>query len=453
MPKTTKPDPTRSAAEPLERSILAAVLVRPDLLVDLEHLLDPAMFTGSRRLVWEEILGLYARGEDIDLITLSSALRGKTGNPGVAAALSMLMTEPAQPGHALTYARRLRSHSQLGRSVEALRRGLAESSNVSPEAPEQVSAWLDEVATDLDESRQAAHAVQRELTLAEGIAEALVRLDSPEEPGIRTGFYDLDDALSGGFRPGKLTVLAGRPGMGKSAFALCIALSLAKSKRGRCAFFSMEMQQAEILERLLAAEGAVDLDRIIRRRLDGIERSRLTEAATMMRQLDMDLIDRATTSVASIRAHIRRSILRGEKLDVVFVDYLQLLHATEKSESRNLEVGRFSRELKAIAMEFGVHIVALCQLSRSVESRQGTRPSLPKLSDLRDSGSIEQDADAVLFLYRQWYYEQDNPQVREQDCSVLVAKNRSGATGEFNVFFFGAQVRFENACMEVETIA
>jgi replicative DNA helicase len=250
--------------------------------------------------------------------------------------------------------------------------------------------------------------------------------------------------------------------MGKSAFALSMALNLATrsckpdGSKARSALFTLEMCQQEIYERILSSQAQVDLDVIVRRKPNPDERVKLDQACADLQDAPLNVIDNSMATVASIRAYIRKSIMDGNRLDVVFVDYLQLLSSIGRSESRNLEVAAFSRELKAIALEYDITVVALAQLSRSVESRTiGDRPCLPKLSDLRDSGSIEQDADIVMFLYRQSYYDPEINPVDKNRCSIIVAKNRSGETGEMALLFRGEQVRFDNACLDpvsVETI-
>lgn len=256
--------------------------------------------------------------------------------------------------------------------------------------------------------------------------------------GVATGFYELDNLLSG-LQPGTLNIVGARPAMGKSAFALAIAVNVAKKTRQPVVFFSLEMSATELTQRILSAESQVDSDRLRSGRLSEPDWTKISEA---IGRLDVPLYidDNSAISVTQIRQKIRRIVQRDAAPALIVIDYLQLMGGSNSGESRQLEVSEISRKLKLLAREFNIPVIALSQLSRGLESRTEKRP---QLSDLRESGALEQDADVVMFIYRD---EMVNPPTDETRgwAEIIVGKHRSGPTGIKKLLFLGHLTTFAN---------
>ncbi|MGB8345690.1 MAG: DnaB-like helicase C-terminal domain-containing protein [Ktedonobacteraceae bacterium] len=278
-------------------------------------------------------------------------------------------------------------------------------------------------------------------------------LASPHEPGgvitgVPGGFPDLD-TLTGGFQPGNLILLAGRPGMGKTALALTIDRNAAIDYRRSVLFFSAEMSQDELTQRLVALEAHLDLSRVWKRNLTEEERVRLIEVSGTIMDAPILIDDTPAITLTAIRSKIRRALMTGD-IDLIVVDYLQKLIATTENGKRYpdrvQEVSEIARGLKDIAREFHLPVLALAQLSRAVEARA---EKVPQLSDLRDSGELEQEADLVLFLYRDEYYAGYAPDgssrsARPGSAELICAKHRNGPLGELRLGFQASQIRFYN---------
>ncbi|MFT7517421.1 MAG: replicative DNA helicase [Myxococcota bacterium] len=264
-----------------------------------------------------------------------------------------------------------------------------------------------------------------------------------KEEGLKTGYYDLDEKSA--FRPGDLVVLAARPGMGKTAFALNLLERVAVQDKKAVLMFSLEMPRDQLVVRLLSSLGRVSHDNLRRNRLQPADKSKLATAGSMLRDTVIHVDDSSQPSLSQIRAKARR-LKREGKLDLLIIDYLQLLQA--KAESRQNEVSLISRTLKSIARDLEVPVLALAQLNRKAEDRTDHKPML---SDLRESGSIEQDADMVMMLMREDYYNETD---ENRDKAMLsIAKNRHGSTGEIHLKFNKRFMRFENNDAHAQTVA
>jgi replicative DNA helicase len=283
------------------------------------------------------------------------------------------------------------------------------------------------------------------ISVAEMIDENLDNLLSgkTKEEGLKTGYYDLDEKSA--FRPGDLVVLAARPGMGKTAFALNLLERVAVNDKKSVMMFSLEMPRDQLVVRLLSSLGRVSHDSLRRHRLQPAEKTKIATAGGLLRDTVIHVDDSSQPSLAQIRAKARR-LKREGKLDLLIIDYLQLLHA--KAESRQNEVSLISRTLKSIARDLEVPVLALAQLNRKAEDRTDHKPML---SDLRESGSIEQDADMVMMLMREDYY---NETEENRDKAIIsIAKNRHGSTGEITLRFNKRFMRFENYDAHAQTVA
>ncbi|MFM7122731.1 MAG: replicative DNA helicase, partial [Fluviibacter sp.] len=263
--------------------------------------------------------------------------------------------------------------------------------------------------------------------------------DNPSEiTGVPTGFTDLDSKTSG-LQPGDLIIVAGRPSMGKTAFALNIAEYVAVDVGLPVAVFSMEMGGTQLAMRMLASIGRLDSHRVRTGRLTDDEWSRLTYALGKLHEAPMHIDETGGMNPTDLRGRARRLKRQVGKLGLIVIDYIQLMGSTRQNENRATEVSEISRSLKALARELEVPIIALSQLSRKVEERTDKRPMM---SDLRESGAIEQDADVILMMYREDYYKPDTPD--KGMAEVIIGKQRNGPTGTVNLAFLGEYTRFEN---------
>ncbi|MEZ6017804.1 MAG: replicative DNA helicase [Planctomycetota bacterium] len=429
-----------------ERAVLAALLIDPERMVDVQDRLKPADFHDKRhRFIFEALSLLDEQGQGVEPVALLATLRatGKLLESGGEVYVAELLGAVSSAAH-------LRHHTTLVTETSKLRgliraaEGIITSAHGTPPEPATVQKLIDEseasifgVAKSRD-LRGAAH-------VKDIVHEVFRNLEAQQKrgqyTGIPSGFYDLDDML-GGFNPGEMTVIAARPAMGKTAFVLnlidhaashhCEALGHHPS----VLFFSLEMGQAQIVQRMLCAKAGVEAHRVRNGRLADREWSDLQEAAGALTRAKVFIDDTPGLSILALRSRARR--LKAEHgLDLIVIDYLQLLSA--KAENRQQEISVISRSLKEISRELEIPVITLAQLSRSVESREEKRP---QLSDLRESGSIEQDADVVMMLYRPEYY--FPTEEHKGKAQVIVVKHRNGATGTIDLQFQGSLLRFSN---------
>jgi len=256
--------------------------------------------------------------------------------------------------------------------------------------------------------------------------------------GIPSGYYELDN-LTAGFQKSDLIILAARPSMGKTAFALNMAQNVAIRVKKPVAVFSLEMSKIQLTQRVLCAEAEIDAQRVRTGELQPAEWEKITNIMNVLHEAPLHIDDTAGISVSEIRAKCRRLKMKNPDLGLVIIDYLQLIE-DRSSTDRTQQISSISRGLKSLARELDVPIIALSQLSRKVEDRGDKRPML---SDLRESGAIEQDADIVMFIYREEYYDKENPELKNK-AQVIVAKQRNGPTGSFELLFQGSTTRFKN---------
>lgn len=258
--------------------------------------------------------------------------------------------------------------------------------------------------------------------------------------GVATGFYDLDN-VTAGLRPSDMIILAARPSMGKTAFALNIAQHVATKNKKPVIIFSLEMPKSQLMTRMLAAEAEVEAASISKGTLQSQDWNKISQAMEYFQDAPLWIDDTPAMSVMDIRSKCRRFMMEEKDLSLIVIDYLQLMQGESKfSNDRNQEVSAISRGLKALARELNVPIIVLSQLSREAEKRSD---KLPMLSDLRDSGAIEQDADIVMFIHRPEYYDRDNPELKGK-AKLILAKHRNGQTGEIDLLFQGNITKFKN---------
>jgi replicative DNA helicase len=427
----TIPDKLQPHNVEAEEAILGSLLIDPDAIVRVATFLNPADFFVERHgWIFEAIRDLHERREPADLVTLTDDLerRGQLTQVGGSAYLTGLINATPTSIHVEFYARIVERTAVLRRLIDAA----GQIARLAYEDTEDASEVLDRAEEII--FSVAARQVDRDLRPIINVLDKYIdrveylRQHQGEMVGIPTGLADLDKLL-GGLQRSDLIILAGRPGMGKTSLGLSIALQAARKWDKRIAVFSLEMSDEQLVQRLVSAETGIDSQRLRLGEIKDDEWSTLLQATNLLANTQIFIDDTPAISALELRTKSRR--LHAEHgLDLVIVDYLQLMRGDFRSENRQQEISFISRSLKALARELNIPILALSQLSRQVESRHDKRPML---SDLRESGSIEQDADAVLFIYRDEVYNPDSefPNIAE----IILSKHRSGPTGIFSVYF------------------
>ncbi len=436
-----------------ETAVLGGMLIdREAVTRAIEHLNESMFYREANRRLYRSMLRLYERGDVIDVITVSEELK-KTSELDSAGGFDYL----AALVDAVPTAANLEYHAKIVRDKALLRRLVESASQIIRDAYDQGELSVDEIL-DQAEARvfQVAESQRREgFTWIKEILwsafEHIERLQSSSSgiTGVPTGFADLD-RMTTGLQKGDLVIVAARPSMGKTSWVMNVAANAAISENVPTAIFSLEMSSEQLVQRLLCAEGRIDAQKLRRGKLSQEEHQRLAQAAGHLNTAPIWIDDQPGANVLEIRAKSRRlqSELRsdGKDLGMIVIDYMQLMSGAGQSESRVQEVSQISRGLKALAREIDVPVIALSQLSRGPEQRTDKRPML---SDLRESGSIEQDADLVMFLFRPEYYAPaEKRDELEGKAELIVGKQRNGPTGVVDLYFHKAYTRFESAARD-----
>lgn len=415
-----------------ERSVLGALLIDNDAIVKVAELLMPESFYDqSHQLLYEACQQLYEKSQPIDAVTLSDQLRRnkaltKAGGTAVIAKLSSEVSTAANVEH----------YAQLVKDHYLKRRLISMGATITDLAFDEGKEVTDIV--DLAEqhvfSLSQTHQARTFLPLKETLVESFERLDELQKSGddlrgLPTGFADLDHVLAG-MQKSNLLILAARPGMGKTAFALNITHHVSVAAKKRVGFLSLEMSREELVDRLLVNQADIDAWRLKTGRLDQQDFLKLSDAMGVLADAELYIDDTPGISIYEMRTRARR-LMSEQAIDLLVVDYLQLAQGRTK-DNRVQEVAEISQGLKNIARELRIPVLALSQLSRAIESRG---EKTPQLSDLRESGSIEQDADVVMFLYRR------DDEVREA-VNLKVAKHRNGSLADIELYFRGDRIKF-----------
>lgn len=399
-------------------------------------------------LVYEAVLALDGAGRPVSLVTVAEVLKaqGKLGSVGGTAFLSALPFSSMGVAPLMEYARMIRAKG----ARRHLRRVCNEVADLAREEAVELPDVLETAGRKFNEVL-----LQRQRAsfrpMSELVEDALSMLDAMRRDGgllgLGTGFPDVDRVLAG-MQPGELIVLAARPGVGKTSFAMQIAEHHAcGDKKLPVAVFSLEMPSRQLVVRMAAARARVPLERIRRSRLSPSDEERLTEAMQDLHAAPIHIDDSGDVSPLDLRAKARRLKQQHPTLSLIIIDYLQLMKVRGRVESRQVEVAEISRSLKQLAKELELPIIALAQLNRRVEERKGP----PMLSDLRESGAIEQDADVVMFLHRERASDDEDEGKSSSEVAAVelhVAKQRNGPLGEANLLFRGEFVRFESQAQE-----
>jgi replicative DNA helicase len=443
--QTSNPPATGSTKIPpqnleAERSTLGSMLLDRDAIGHVfEILTDEAFYSEAHRRIFRAILDLYDRNEPVDYITLTDLLTrwGDIDKAGGAAYLTQLTDSVPTAAHAEHYAR-------IVKEKFILRNLIRVSTDVVSRcytAEEDADRLLDEAERsifDLSQNRQRG-AVLKVKDIIHDAMEMVENLSKHEThiTGIPTGYTELDEKTSG-LQPGELIVLAARPSMGKTALCLNLASNAALLGKTPVAIFSLEMSAGSLVTRMLCSEARVDLQAVRTGRLGEGSLVHLSMAAGRLFDADIFIDDSPSLNILELRSKARR--LKAEhNIGLVVVDYIQMMQGVGKQENRQQEISTISRSFKALAKELKAPVLVLSQLSRAPEARGDRRP---QLSDLRESGAIEQDADVVMFIYREAYYEKDKRD--DRTAELIIAKQRNGPTGTINLIFNQQYTRFDN---------
>jgi replicative DNA helicase len=427
-----------------EESVLGAMLLAPRAIADVSEVLESTgreFYRESHSRIYRSALSLYATGEPVDAITVADHLaeRGQLGEVGGKERIHELASLVPAAANARHYALIVRETAIL----RGLIRAGGEISRLGWERPGDATELVDraeQIVFDLSQQRAAAEFAHIEELLKESFERITLLYESGSDlSGVPSGFRDLD-RITSGFQPGNLVVVAARPSMGKSALALCMAANVAVRHELPVALFTLEMSKAEVTQRLMCSEAKVESQRLRTGKLAADDWPRLTAACDKLAKAPIYVDDTGAITMMEIRSKARRLKSKHPDLGLILVDYLQLMTSGMTAENRVQEVSQISRSLKVLARDLDVPIIAMSQLSRAVEQRHDKRPIL---SDLRESGSIEQDADIVCFIYRDEYY---NAEETDQQglAEVIVAKHRNGPTDTVRLSFLKRYAKFSD---------
>ncbi len=416
-----------------EKSVLGGLLVDPSSIDLVQNRLSPTDFyKPSHTIIFEAILSLVLKSESVDFLTVSHYLTSKNQLSQVGGAAYL-----AELAEATLGAANLESYVEIVANTSLLRKLIATSQKISGRAFqgdfESVDAFLNEVEAEifkLSENNNKEDLVKS----ADIVKDAINKIEElykrkTDITGIATGFKDLDK-ITAGLHGGELIIIAARPSMGKTAFSLNLAQHMTLREKKSVAYFSLEMGKEQLMMRMLASEAKIDMGQLRVGRVADTAWHDLITAASKLSEAKFYVDETSALSPYELRAKCRRLKSRVG-LDCVIVDYLQLMEIKRPSESRERVISEISKTLKEIAKELKIPVIALAQLNRGVESRTDRRPML---SDLRESGSIEQDADIIMMLYRDEYYEKESSEYKGQ-AEILIGKHRNGPTGMVRLAF------------------
>ena len=426
-----------------EKSILGGLLVQPEAFEIVSDILIPTDFYKQvHQKLYKVMMDLHNRREPIDIVTVSNELtsRKELEQVGGSAVLAEIMNEGPTAANIHQYAKIVKEKALTREMIKSCTEILNQAYD---QDYENVDGFIDEAESKIfgiGQKREVSGGLVGAAELIKVSIDKLTELSTKKQDitGVASGFSHLDK-LTAGFQPGDMVIIAARPSMGKTAFSLNVALNAALHNKKHVAYFSVEMGKEQLMMRMLATEARVDMSALRVGRIKDNDWPRLIDKASQLGEANLFIDDTSGISPQEIRSKCRR-LKQQHGLDMILVDYLQIMKLRQRIESREREVAEISRSLKAIAKELEVPVIALAQLNRGVEGRTGESRK-PVLSDLRESGSIEQDADLIMMLYREEYYEPDNPEIKGQ-ADLLVRKHRNGPVGELKLKWEAAYGRF-----------
>ncbi|WP_456432159.1 replicative DNA helicase [Thermosulfuriphilus sp.] len=431
-----------------EQCVLGSILIENNALLKVVEILKPEDFyREAHAKIFATMLDLFERGEPIDLVTVHNALKDRAqleeiGGPAYLAELAAIVPTAANIVH---YARIVREKAVL-REIIRKTTEIAASCYEEAGSVDDILEAAEQAIFEVSQARikQAFYPLNRVINDS---VRHIERLYERKEliTGVPTGFHDFD-RLTAGLQPSDLIIIAGRPSMGKTSFALNIAQYASLEAEIPTAIFSLEMSKEQLALRMLCAEARVDAHKVRTGFLSDRDWDRLTKAAGKLSRAAIFIDDTPGISVLEMRAKARR--LKSEHgLGLIIIDYLQLMRGREQKDRREQEISEISRSLKAMAKELNVPVVALSQLNRKVEERPDKRP---QLADLRESGAIEQDADVIVFIYRDEVYNKESPE--KGTAEIIIGKQRNGPTGEFRLAFLKQFSSFGNLASQAEKV-
>jgi len=429
-----------------EQSVLGGLLLENDALDKIADILTANDFyRHDHRVIYEHISRLIEHSKPADIVTLAEALESTTQLAGVGGIAYLGALAQNVPGSA-----NIRRYAEIVRERAVMRKLVEVGSSIadsafSPQGKDaaqlldEAEAKIFEIAEGGSRSAQGFIDIKTILPQVADRIDQLFQRDNPTDvTGIPTGFTDLD-SMTSGLQPGDLVIVAGRPSMGKTAFSLNIAENVALNTGLPVAVFSMEMAATQLAMRMIGSVGRLDQHKMRTGRLEDEDWVGLTTALGKLNDAPLFIDESAGLNALEVRARARRLHRQCGKLGLIVLDYLQLMSATRSGENRATEISEISRSLKALAKELDVPVVALSQLNRGLEQRPNKRPVM---SDLRESGAIEQDADVILFIYRDEVY---NPDSQDKGTAeIIIGKQRNGPIGTIRLTFLGEHTRFEN---------
>ena len=425
-----------------ERAVLASILMSPKAIDDVAPWLMPDMFYSEvHKTIYQAALAVANRNSPVDLTTIVAELKRtkQLDRVGGASFLIMLPNSVPTADHVDFYARPVERTAALRRVIQTGGK-IAALGYTSDADPDELQALAEgELAAAFARKRRTGFIPMGDV-VNDFYALLNYRAEHGVVPGLKTGFNDYDK-LTGGLQRSDLLILAARPAVGKTSLALNIAYHAALHEGARVGIFSLEMSRDQLMQRILATHTGVDMQKLRNGQINEQDLGTVAEALGVLSALPILIDDSGmASSLAYIRSECRRMATQGEGLDLIIIDYMQLMHGTSRKDgNRVLEISEISRGLKEMARELNVPILALSQLSRAVENRLS---KVPLLSDLRESGSLEQDADIVMFIYREELYD---PATDKKGIAELhIAKHRNGPTGIVPLRFFRSTTRFAN---------
>lgn len=434
-----------------EESVLGALLMDKNAIIRVADLLHPEDFyKRQHNLIYSAVLFLYEKSEPVDVLSLSNRLKeaGQLESIGGTSYLAGLVNSVPTASNVLHYAKIVR-HKKILRDLLSASQDIA---RLGWQENQDIELVLDEAEKRIFSIAERS-LKQDFMPIRSALEDAFERIDKLHKGdgalrGVPTGFTDLDHYLAG-LQKSDLVILAARPSLGKTSLALNIASNVAIKEKTPVGIFSLEMSKEQLVDRMLASEAGVDLWKLRTGRLsmegEDSDFSRIQEAMGILAEAPIFIDDAASSNIIQMRTMARR--LQAEHgLGLIVVDYLQLMEGrNNNSEGRTQEISEISRSLKNLARELNVPVLALSQLSRAVESRS---PQIPRLSDLRESGSIEQDADVVLFIYRE---DREKPNTEKKNVAEIhIAKHRNGPTGKIDLYFDADRVQFRDLAKNIE---
>ncbi len=436
-----------------ERAVLGALLIDSDAIIKVADFLGPADFyKDAHKKIYTAMLELYGNHDPLDVLSVSSRLQEKKQIEyvGGRSYLAGLANEIATSAHVVQHAKIVQKKSTLNNLIKAA----TEITQLGYHEEEEIQQILDKAESRLFGVTQ--NLMKNKFSsMKDLLGEAFDRIDelhkdSGKLRGLSSGFYELDNMMAG-FQKSDLIILAARPSMGKTSLALDFVRHIALKEKKPVGIFSLEMGKEQLVDKMLCAEAGIDLWKMRTGKLSDQEDingesdfSKIGHAMGRLAEAKIFIDDSPTANVMEIRTKARR--LQAEHgISFIILDYLQLMESSSNTDNRVQIVSEISRGLKAVARELNVPIIALSQLSRQVESRP---TPIPKLADLRESGSIEQDADIVMFIYRDKYYKKDSPRGDETD--IYIAKHRNGPTGVVTLYFEESKAKFKNLAKNLE---